>query len=63
MDELTDPIFNRYLMDLGANVLVVVILIVAVYFSRRAAPTIVNEGAETVHRTVVNGENAWSCSR
>ncbi|MCP9470297.1 MAG: phosphate-starvation-inducible PsiE family protein [Nitrospira sp.] len=33
--ELTDLIFNRYLMDLGANVLVVVALIVAVYLSRR----------------------------
>lgn len=63
MDELTDLIFNRYLMDLGANVLVVVILIVALYLSRRPAQPIVNEGTETVHRTNVNGENAWSCSR
>ncbi|MBH0210287.1 MAG: hypothetical protein HP495_17540, partial [Nitrospira sp.] len=38
MEELTDLIFNRYLMDLGANVLVVVVLIVAVYLSRRTAP-------------------------
>jgi uncharacterized membrane protein (DUF373 family) len=38
MGELTDLIFNRYLMDLGANVLVVVVLIVAVYLSRRTAP-------------------------
>ncbi|MBH0180892.1 MAG: phosphate-starvation-inducible PsiE family protein, partial [Nitrospira sp.] len=38
MDELTDLVFNRYLMDLGANVLVVVALIVAVYVSRRASP-------------------------
>ncbi len=38
MGELTDLIFTRYLMDLGANVLVVVVLIIAVYFSRRTAP-------------------------
>jgi uncharacterized membrane protein (DUF373 family) len=38
MDELTDLVFNRYLMDLGANVLVVVVLIVAVYVSRRSSP-------------------------
>jgi uncharacterized membrane protein (DUF373 family) len=34
-DELTDVAFNRYLMDLGANVLVVMILMMAVYLSRR----------------------------
>jgi uncharacterized membrane protein (DUF373 family) len=46
MDELTDPVFNRYLMDLGANVLVVVVLIVAVYVSRRAAlPTMTERTA------------------
>jgi uncharacterized membrane protein (DUF373 family) len=39
MDELTDPVFNRYLMDLGANVLVVVILVAAVYLARRVAPS------------------------
>ena len=38
MDELTDLVFNRYLMDLGANVLVVVVLIIAVYVSRRSSP-------------------------
>lgn len=38
MDELTDPVFHRYLLDLGANVLVVVALIFAVYLARRVAP-------------------------
>ena len=47
MDELTDVVFNRYLMDLGANVLVVVALIVAVYLSRRASLPTVNERNET----------------
>jgi uncharacterized membrane protein (DUF373 family) len=36
MDELTDQVFNRYLLDLGANVLVIVALVVAVYLARRA---------------------------
>jgi uncharacterized membrane protein (DUF373 family) len=39
MEELTDLVFNRYLMDLGANVLVVVVLIIAIYVSRRASPS------------------------
>ena len=37
MDDVTDLVFTRYLMDLGANVLVVVVLIVAIYVSRRAS--------------------------
>jgi len=41
MDELTDQVFNRYLMDLGANVLVVVILVAAVYLARRAPPAMI----------------------
>lgn len=61
MDELTDLIFNRYLMDLGANVLVVVILIVAVYLLRRTSPPAMNEGTETAHRISLTGERAWSC--
>ena len=36
MEELTDLVFNRYLLDLGANVLVIVALVVAVYLARRA---------------------------
>lgn len=36
MEEVTDPIFNRYLLDLGANVLVIVALVIAVYLARRA---------------------------
>ncbi|MDR4474299.1 MAG: phosphate-starvation-inducible PsiE family protein [Nitrospira sp.] len=36
MEELSDQVFNRYLLDLGANVLVIVALVVAVYLARRA---------------------------
>lgn len=36
MEELTDQVFNRYLLDLGANVLVIVALVIAVYLARRA---------------------------
>lgn len=38
MEELTDPVFYRYLMDLGANVLVIMALVVAVYLARRVEP-------------------------
>ena len=37
MEEVTDQIFNRYLLDLGANVLVIVALLIALYLARRAA--------------------------
>lgn len=37
MEELTDPVFYRYLMDLGANVLVIVALVAAVYLARRVS--------------------------
>lgn len=37
MEELTDSVFYRYLMDLGANVLVIVALVVAVYLARRTS--------------------------
>ena len=48
MDELTEVVFNRYLMDLGVNVLVVVVLIVSIYVSRRAfLPAITERTAET----------------
>ena len=60
MDELTDLVFNRYLMDLGANVLVVVALIIAVYVSRRASLPAVTEGAETAQVTDRMGERAES---
>ncbi len=60
MDELTDLVFNRYLMDLGANVLVVVALIIAVYVSRRAFLPAVTEGAETAQVTDRMGERAES---
>lgn len=60
MDELTDLVFNRYLMDLGANVLVVVALIIAVYVSRRASLPAVTEGAETAQDTDRMGERAES---
>ena len=36
MEEVTDQIFNRYLLDLGGNVLVIVALVIAVYLARRA---------------------------
>ncbi len=61
MDELTDLVFNRYLMDLGANVLVVVALIIAIYVSRRASLPVMAEGAETVQGTDRPGERAESC--
>ncbi len=35
MEELTDLVFNRYLLDLGANVLVIVALVVAVFLARK----------------------------
>jgi uncharacterized membrane protein (DUF373 family) len=38
MEELTDPVFYRYLMDLGANVLVIMALVMAVYVARRVEP-------------------------
>ncbi|WP_455242606.1 phosphate-starvation-inducible PsiE family protein [Petrachloros mirabilis] len=37
MGELTDQVFLRYLLDLGANVLVIVALVFAVYLARRVA--------------------------
>lgn len=46
MEELTDVVFNRYLMDLGANVLVVVVLILALYLSHRTVSPAMNEGTE-----------------
>lgn len=63
MDELTDLVFNRYLMDLGANVLVVVALIIAVYVSRRASLPAVTEGVETAQATDRKGDRAESCLR
>jgi uncharacterized membrane protein (DUF373 family) len=38
MEEVADQVFNRYLLDLGANVLVIVALVVAVYVVRRISP-------------------------
>jgi uncharacterized membrane protein (DUF373 family) len=35
-EEVTDPVFQRYLLDLGANVLVIVALVLAVYMARRS---------------------------
>jgi uncharacterized membrane protein (DUF373 family) len=37
MDELTDQVFHRYLLDLGANVFVIVALVIAVYYARRVS--------------------------
>ena len=39
MEDLTDQVFHRYLLDLGANVLVVLALVLAVYLVRRAVPS------------------------
>jgi uncharacterized membrane protein (DUF373 family) len=61
MDELTDPVFNRYLMDLGANVLVVMILIIAVYLSRRASLPAMNEGNEGAQGPDRKDDRAESC--
>lgn len=49
MDELTDHVFNRYLLDLGANVLVVVVLVAAVYLARRVAPPAMIERTGVAH--------------
>jgi len=38
MDELSNEVFHRYLLDLGANVLVIVALVGAVYLARRVSP-------------------------
>src|SRR6185312_6183915 len=58
MEDMTDQVFHRYLMDLGANVLVVVALIIAIYVSRRASPPVMAEGAETAQGTDRTGERA-----
>lgn len=36
IEDLTDQVFHRYLLDLGANVLVIVALVVAVYMARKS---------------------------
>ena len=36
LEDLTDKVFHRYLLDMGANVLVIVALVVAVYLARKA---------------------------
>lgn len=63
MDEITDLVFNRYLVDLGANVLVVVALIIAVYISRRAslpgaATDRTGERAESRPKEMTDGQPA-----
>lgn len=39
MEDLTDEVFHRYLLDLGANVLVVLALVLAVHLVRRPVPS------------------------
>jgi hypothetical protein len=39
-------VFHRYLLDLGANVLVVLALVLAVYLVRRAVPLAAIQGAD-----------------
>jgi hypothetical protein len=36
LEDLTDEVFHRYLLDMGANVLVIVALVLAVFLVRRA---------------------------
>lgn len=38
IEDLTDQVFHRYLLDLGANVFVIVLLVVAVSMARKAPP-------------------------
>ncbi len=44
MEEPTEVIFTRYLLDLGANVLVIVALVVAVYMARTVIQPILRAG-------------------
>ena len=47
LEQVSDQVFNRYLLDLGANVLVIVALVVAVYLARRISlPISVSERGE-----------------
>jgi hypothetical protein len=63
MDELTDAVFNRYLMDLGANVLVVVVLIVAVYVSRRASLPVMTERTAGTPGNGPKGDRTEPCAQ
>jgi uncharacterized membrane protein (DUF373 family) len=63
MDELTDLVFNRYLMDLGANVLVVVALIIAIYLSRRASPPTMSEETDMSQGSARKGDEVESYMR
>jgi uncharacterized membrane protein (DUF373 family) len=63
MDELTDLVFNRYLMDLGANVLVVVALIIAIYLSRRASPPAMSEETDMSQGSARKGDEVESYMR
>ena len=63
MNEFTDEVFNRYLMDLGANVLVVVVLIVAIYVSRRTSLPAMTERTEVTQGPDRKGESAASYRR
>jgi uncharacterized membrane protein (DUF373 family) len=62
-DELTDHVFNRYLMDLGANVLIVVALIVAVYVSRRASSSAMVAESEATQRSDRRADTTGWCMR
>lgn len=52
MDEMTDQMFSRYLLDLGANVFVIVALVLAVYLVRRVSPPAVAQESGNVTSTV-----------
>lgn len=49
MQELTDQVFNRYLFDLGGNVLVIVALVFAVYLVRRVSPMVFEKANSVRH--------------
>jgi len=54
-------VFNRYLMNLGANVLVVVVLIVTIYVSRRGSLPAMTERTEVPRGLDRKGESGESC--
>ena len=61
MDEIADSVFNRYLMDLGANVLVVMALIIAVHVSRRASLPAMTDKSEVALKADRKGDRVESC--
>ncbi len=54
MDEMADQTFSRYLLDLGANVFVIVALVAAVYLIRRASPPVGTQEHREVPSTMTS---------